>query len=115
MNEVVVYIDPFEEFQKERKAAENSERETQQRRQEGKDDDNRTTWTGKRVRADGTVENDSVGVGKYLKAKLESQPKTSRPEQVEEDEIIEFVDEPDPGPVKKKVKGGGGFGNFDGW
>lgn len=115
MNEVVVYIDPFEEFQKERKAAETSERETQQRQQEGKDDDNRTTWTGKRVRADGTVENDSVGVGKYLKAKIESQSKAKPAPMDEEDEIIEFVDELDPGPAKKKMKGGGGFGNFDGW
>lgn len=115
MNEVVVYVDPFEEFQKERKAAENSERETQQRRQEGTDDDNRTTWTGKRVRADGTVESDNVGVGKYLKAKIESQAKPTQPDLTEEDEIVGFVDEPDPGPVRKKAKAGGGFGNFDGW
>lgn len=115
MDKVVVYVDPFEEFQKERKATEDTERENLQRQQEGKDDDNRTTWTGKRVRADGTVENDGVGVGKYLKARMESQPKAQKPSVVEEDEIIEFVDEPDPGPARKKAKGGGGFGNFDGW
>lgn len=115
MDKVVVYVDPFEEFQKERKATEDAERENLQRQQEGKDDDNRTTWTGKRVRADGTVENDSVGVGKYLKARMEPQTKAQKPPVVEEDEIIEFVDEPDPGPARKKVKGGGGFGNFDGW
>lgn len=118
MDKVVVYVDPFAEFQKERKVAEDTERENQQRRQEGKDDDSRTTWTGKRVRADGTVENDNVGVGKYLKARMESQAKASKPSLVEEDEIIELVDEepePDPGPTRKKVKGGGGFGNFDGW
>lgn len=116
MEKVVVYVDPFEEFQKERKANEDTERENQQRRQEGKDDDNRTTWTGKRVRTDGTIENESVGVGKYLKARMENQTKASKPSLVEEDEIVGFVDEePDPEPARKKAKGGGGFGNFDGW
>ena len=110
LEKVTVYVDPFEQFQQERNADENAEKTKQQRRQEGVDDDNRTTWTGKRIRADGTVENDSAGVGKYLKAKLADQPIPA-----DEDEIIEYVeDEPDPGPPKKKAKGGG-FGNFEGW
>jgi len=111
LEKVVVYVDPFEEFQKERKATENVERQQEERRQVGADDDNRTTWTGKRIRADGTVDRDSAGVGKYLKARLAEVPAPAN----NEDEIVEFVEEePDPGPARKKTKAGG-FGNFEGW
>lgn len=110
IEQVVVYVDPFDEFEKERKATEDTERRKGERRQEGVNDDNRTTWTGKRIRADGTVESGGAGVGRYLKAKLASQPQET------EDEILEFMDEePDPGPIRKKAKGGSGFGNFDSW
>lgn len=117
MEKVTVYVDSFAEFQKDRQAAEETERKNQELRREGKDDDNRLTWTGKRVRADGSVESDTGGVGKYLKARMESQAKLPRPSTVEEDEIVEFVDdeESNPGPERKKLKGRGGFGNFDGW
>lgn len=111
LEKVVVYVDPFEEFQKERKATENVERQQEERRQVGADDDNRTTWTGKRIRADGTVDRDSAGVGKYLKARLAEVPAPVN----DEDEIVEFVEEePDPGPARKKTKAGA-FGNFEGW
>lgn len=108
IEKVVVYVDPFEEFQKQRDDAEQG----QKRKEHGDvDDDSRTTWTGKRIRADGKVEDSAGGVGKYLKARAEAQPQAA----AEEDEIVEFVDEePDPGPAKKKARGGG-FGNFDGW
>ncbi|KAK5947620.1 cyclophilin peptidyl-prolyl cis-trans isomerase Cyp8 [Knufia obscura] len=112
IEKVVVYVDPFGEFQKERKATENTERQKEERRREGADDDNRTTWTGKRIRADGTVDGGSSGVGKYLKARLAD----PIPSATDEDEIVGFVDEePDPGPARKKAKGGGGFGSFEGW
>lgn len=111
IEEVVVYVDPFEEFQKQRKATTDAEHEEAVRRQEGADEDNRTTWTGKRIRADGTVDQADAVVGKYLKAKMTTQPSGGP----DEDEIVEYIDEePDPGPVKKKAKSGG-FGNFDGW
>ena len=112
VEKVVVYADPFGEFQKERKATEHTERQQEERRQEGADDDSRTTWTGKRIRADGTVENGGIGVGKYLKART-VEPLASAND---EDEILEFIDEePDTGPARKKAKGSGGFGNFDSW
>lgn len=111
IEKVVVYVDPFEEFQKARTKAEDSEQRKQIQQREGKDDDNKTTWTGKRIRADGTIESDPAGVGKYLKTKLLDQ---STPQQ--EDEVVEYIDEePDPGPIRKKAKGAGGFGNFDSW
>lgn len=104
--EAVVLIDPFEEFWKNKAEKERSDKEKEERKA-----DDRTTWTGKRIRNDGTIEKDSGGgVGKYLKAAMKNGQ-----HEVEEDEIVEFVDEPEE-PVRKKNKGGGGgFGNFDGW
>lgn len=111
--EVNVFIDPFEEFMKQRAEREQAEKDKLERK--GKVDEDRTTWTGKRIRVDGTVEggDGGGGVGKYLKAKARNQGPG-----VDEDEIVEFLDEPDESvPVRKKAKGGGGggFGNFDGW
>ncbi|EXJ78644.1 peptidyl-prolyl cis-trans isomerase-like 2 [Capronia coronata CBS 617.96] len=103
--EAVVLIDPFEEFWKRKNETEKTEKQKEQRQ-----DQDRTTWTGKRIRDDGTVDSgDSTGgVGKYLKAALAN---NHPPE--EEDEIVEFIDEPEE-PVRKKTKSGG-FGNFDSW
>ena len=109
IEEVVVYVDPFEEFQKQRQANEIAGREQEKRKQEGADDDNRTTWTGKRIRTDGTVETGGSGVGKYLKARIAEQPVVLNGE----NENVEFVDDPFIELPKKKAKSG--FGNFDGW
>jgi len=106
--EAVVYVDPFEEFWKQKRESENVEEEKERRRKEGTEDD-RTTWTGKRIRQDGTIHHDGAGVGKYLKAAVARQDPG-------QDEIVEYVDDIDPEPIRKKAKsGGGGFGNFDSW
>ncbi|KAI4627229.1 Peptidyl-prolyl cis-trans isomerase cyp8 [Alternaria ethzedia] len=110
--DVVVFVDPFEEWQKERKDKENKELEAEEIKRQGGTADDKTTWTGKRIRADGTVDNgtgEGLGVGKYLQAaKQEIQNQG-------EYEIIGYVDdEEDVAPVKKKAKTGG-FGNFDAW
>ena len=110
--DVVVFVDPFEEWQKERKDKENKELEAEEIKRQGGTADDKTTWTGKRIRADGTVDNgtgEGLGVGKYLQAaKQEIQNQG-------EDEIVGYVDdEEDVAPVKKKAKTGG-FGNFDAW
>jgi peptidyl-prolyl cis-trans isomerase-like protein 2 len=110
IREVVVFVDPFEEFLKKRREAEEEEmREKEKKRLDTEED--RVTWTGKRIRDDGTAGNGGGGgastVGKYLK----TLPK-------QEDEIVEEVVEDDfvyQEPVKKKTKTGGGFGNFDAW
>lgn len=82
-------------------------------------DDDLVTWTGKRVRgldgsgASGT--NEGAGVGKYLRAALAEQQTRKH---ADEDEIIEYVDDPEPElpePTRKKFKSSGGFGNFEGW
>jgi peptidyl-prolyl cis-trans isomerase-like 2 len=107
LEDVVVFVDPFEEFQKQRQEKEQKRLEREEIERAGGTEDDRTTWTGKRIRGDGTVEGStSGGVGKYLQAALAEQGK--------EDEIVELVDDIPEEPVKKKAKTGG-FGNFDSW
>ena len=111
--DIIVFVDPFEEWQKERKKSEMKEQEQEEIKKQGGTADDKITWTGKRIRADGTIESsgaDSLGVGKYLQtAKQEMQSHA-------DDEIIEYMDEDEITlPAKKKTKTGGGFGNFDAW
>lgn len=108
IKDVVVFLDPFEEFLKEKAKKEKDEAEKEAIKRMGGTDDDKTTWTGKRIRADGTVGGDSAaaGVGKYLKTALRNQSGE------EEDTAVDTWEEPEP--AKKKVKTGG-FGNFDSW
>lgn len=110
--EVVVFVDPFEEWQKEQKQKEAKEAEEEEIKRQGGRAEERMTWTGKRIRADGTVESGGsggLGVGKYLQAaKQEAQEQ-------QEGEIVGDWDDAVEAPVKKKAKMGGGFGNFDNW
>jgi len=109
--EAVVYVDPFEEFWKHKREGDEAEQEKAERK---KGDDERTTWTGKRIRSDGKVQDDSGGgVGKYLKAAMS----TSAVQPPKEDEIVEYVhdDYEVVQPAKKKARGGVRFGNFEGW
>ncbi|KAJ5152196.1 hypothetical protein N7492_010491 [Penicillium capsulatum] len=111
IKDVTVFVDPFEDFLKQKRTEDqdpgaSAPDETETRRE----DDDRVTWTGKRVRGSGENASDggSAGVGKYLKAALA--------DRAEEDEIVEFVDdEPEPEPARKKAKGTGGFGDFSSW
>ncbi|KAF2670225.1 peptidyl-prolyl cis-trans isomerase cyp8 [Microthyrium microscopicum] len=104
--DVVVFVDPFEEFMKQRAEKEaGKETETLIQKSGGTDDD-KVTWTGKRIRA-GDKKEESAGVGKYLTSAIEESLNEPAEAQVFEEEMEEQ-------PVKKKVKAGG-FGNFDGW
>ncbi len=107
---IVVLIDPFEEFLKEKKAKEEEGKAREEVRRAGGTEDDRTTWTGKRIRADGVVVEDEAkkGVGRYLKAATAAA--AAREQGGEKTEEVETWEE----PVRKKVKTGG-FGNFDGW
>lgn len=106
LEDVVVYVDPFEEWLKQRSEKDLKQKEKEEIARAGGTEDDKTTWTGKRIRSDGTVMKEAAtgGVGKYLK--------TSNPIE-EEDEIVGEWEEPEM-PVKKKAKSGG-FGNFDSW
>lgn len=82
-------------------------------------DDDLVTWTGKRVRGlDGSRSSEAKeggGVGKYLRAAIAEQ-QTRKPG--DEDEIVEYMEDPEPElpePTRKKFKSSGGFGNFEGW
>ncbi|TVY38421.1 Peptidyl-prolyl cis-trans isomerase-like [Lachnellula subtilissima] len=106
MENVVVFVDPFEEFQKQKREKDAVEEEKAEIKRQGGTEDDKTTWTGKRIRGDGTVvqSEQSGGVGKYLKAATDV---GSGRGAVQEDNL-------EPEPPKKKVKVGG-FGNFDSW
>jgi peptidyl-prolyl cis-trans isomerase-like 2 len=104
IEDVVVFVDPFEEFQKQKRERDEAEKEKLEIKKQGGTEDDKTTWTGKRVRGDGTViqNEQSGGVGKYLKAATSGSGVVVADEDVPEE------------PVKKKAKLGG-FGNFDSW
>lgn len=121
IRDVVVFIDPFEEFQKAKREKDEAEREEEEVVKQGGREDDRTTWTGKRVRADGVVVTNAGGgaaVGKYLKAARESggtagvngDSAGGVEAGAEEWEMGELVE-----PRRKKVKAAGGFGSFDSW
>lgn len=110
MREVSVLVDPFDEWRRERAEKEDrAERQEEVRRAGGTEDD-RVTWTGKRIRGDGSVEEggEAGEIGKYMKEAGVRQG-------AEEDEIVEEYEDIPFEPVRKKAKAGGGFGNFDGW
>jgi len=106
MENIVVFVDPFEEFQKQKHEKDEQEKEREEIQKQGGTEDDKTTWTGKRIRDDGTfVQNESPGgVGKYLKAATDS----NTGKYVADDELLGAE------PAKKKAKSGG-FGNFDSW
>ncbi|KAH8588142.1 cyclophilin type peptidyl-prolyl cis-trans isomerase/CLD [Bisporella sp. PMI_857] len=104
MQHVVVFVDPFEEFQKQKREKDAAEEEKAEIIKQGGTEDDKTTWTGKRLRKDGTViqGEQSGGVGKYLKNAVIGNG------------AAEIEDDYPEEPVKKKIKSGG-FGNFDSW
>jgi peptidyl-prolyl cis-trans isomerase-like protein 2 len=106
MENVVVFVDPFEEFQKQKREKDEAEKEKEEIKRQGGTEDDKTTWTGKRIRNDGTVvqPEQSGDVGKYLKASAG----VGNGKVAVEDNMIGTE------PAKKKVKTGG-FGNFDSW
>lgn len=109
LNDINVLIDPFDEFLKQRTAKEEAAQQKEEIKKQGGTEDDRTTWTGKRIRTDGTVEQGSgaSSIGKYLQS---AKSKGIGPEE----EIIEEWEESFDEPPKKKINAGG-FGNFDSW
>jgi peptidyl-prolyl cis-trans isomerase-like 2 len=105
IKDIVVFLDPFAEFLKEKSDQEKSAAHTAEVQRQGGTDDDKITWTGKRIRdANGGDDDTSSGVGKYLKRL----PVSDEPSE----EILEDWTEAEP--AKKKIRSGG-FGNFDSW
>jgi peptidyl-prolyl cis-trans isomerase-like protein 2 len=105
---MAVLIDPFEDFLKQRSEKEAEEARKEQLRLEGGAEDDRMTWTGKRVRSDGKSDAAAAGssIGKYLaQATVINDEEQSR--QPPEEDM--------PPAAKKSKKIGGGFGDFSSW
>lgn len=115
IHDVVVYIDPFDEFLSQKRKTDKEEEQKAEIQRRGGTDDDKVTWTGKRLRGadDGSSGgSSSAGVGKYLKAALKQQQQQTAGE--EEDPSRQSTPETWEEPVRKKAKSGG-FGNFDSW
>lgn len=112
IKDIVVFVDPFEEFLKAKREKDVKEEEKKELERRGGAEDERITWTGKRVRGDGTVEEEAEkgGVAKYLKNATTNNATGNKAAIVEEEIDTSFAE-----PAKKKIRSGGGFGNFDGW
>lgn len=109
IKDVVIFVDPFEEFQTQKKEQERKIEEKEEVRRRGGAEDDKTTWTGKRIRTDGTIDNSTSGenIGKYLKAGAVE--KAGAATEADLDDVDTWEE-----PVRKKAKGAN-FGNFDSW
>lgn len=109
IEDIVVFVDPFEEFRK--STANHDAKEDADTTDKDVNEDDSTTWSGKRLRTDGKpVDTAANSVGKYLSV-------DSNAESVNGNATADGYDEWDdsiPEPPSKKRKGGG-FGNFDAW
>lgn len=114
IRDVVVFVDPFAEFQAQKQEQERLDRRREEIQRQGGTEDDRTTWTGKRLRGDGTVGRDEAksSVGKYLDASALDQGANGNG-RAGAGEDVEEVDTWETQP-RKKMKAGG-FGNFDSW
>lgn len=121
IKEISILLDPFDAYVKEEEEREVVE---EAKRKGGGGEDERVTWTGKRIGVGGVGEKeggDRVGaVGKYMKLGVGGGGGGAGREGeggggagLEEWEM-EAEHEPARKKLKMKVKGGG-FGNFDGW
>lgn len=110
IKEVVIVVDPFEEFLREKREGEERERVEEESRKRGGREDERVTWSGKRVRGVGDESGESASelVGKYLNA-------SGNGDGAAKGEVLEEWEAEQEQPVRKKMKAGGGFGNFDNW
>lgn len=113
---VLVFVDPFEEFLKDKAKQDQKDKEADEIARQGGTEDDQTTWTGKRIRKDGTVEGGAggAGVGKYLADAMSKRPAVDA-----EDEILEVAEEwempTEQAPPPSKKRKAGGFGDFSGW
>ncbi|KAK1240295.1 hypothetical protein MKX08_007737 [Trichoderma sp. CBMAI-0020] len=119
IKDIVVFVDPFEEFQAQKSEKERLDRRREEIRRQGGTEDDKTTWTGKRLRGDGTFDKDDAkqSVGKYLDKEAmgqgQGQAANSSTRRERDDGDADNVDTWENQP-RKKMKAGG-FGNFDSW
>ncbi|KAL7905790.1 cyclophilin-like protein [Trichoderma velutinum] len=112
IKDIVVFVDPFEEFQTQKKEKERLDRQQEEIRLQGGTEDDKTTWTGKRLRGDGTFAkpDPKQSIGKYLDASAMDQGSSNkRGGTGDADDVDTWETQP-----RKKMKASG-FGNFDSW
>lgn len=80
IKDIVVFVDPFEEFQAHKNEKERLDRQQEEIRRQGGTEDDKTTWTGKRLRGDGTFDKPDAkqSIGKYLDKEAVGQASNSR-------------------------------------
>ncbi|KAI6426797.1 Peptidyl-prolyl cis-trans isomerase-like 2 [Pyricularia oryzae] len=109
INKVTVFIDPFEEFLREKGQKEEAEAQKAEEQRHGGSYDDHVTWTGKRIRGDnGQALSNDTNVGKYLNIEATTKD-SSAPDDGAGLEAEDWEQ-----PARKKMKPGG-FGNFDSW
>ena len=108
IKDIVVFVDPFEQFQTQQKEEEKRVEERKEVERMGGTDDDKTTWTGKRIRTDGSITpaESAATVGKYLSKSSVGNSGT---------DANAIPDTWAEQPARKKMRGTGGFGNFDSW
>ncbi|KAL7787039.1 hypothetical protein V8C37DRAFT_391239 [Trichoderma ceciliae] len=113
IKDIVVFVDPFEEFQVQKKEKERLDRQREEIRRQGGTEDDKTTWTGKRLRSDGTFSKPDAkqSVGKYLDKDTAGQGPSGRGGDVDDADDVDTWEKQQP---RKKMKAAG-FGNFDSW
>ena len=107
IEDVVVFVDPFDEYMK--KQGLDGKNDGIRVMQEKEGDDETMTWSGKRVRPTGARpgSDGTGGVGKYLSAAEQDGVQNGAVEHLDGYEAHETL--------SKKRKPGGGFSNFDDW
>lgn len=119
MDEVVVFVDPFEEFLREKGERDRAVEAREAIRKMGGAEDERVTWTGKRARgvvgaaaaaAGEGVEGGVVVVGKYIPSGTAAAATGT-----DNGNVLAEWESGEPVKKKTKTKAGSGFGNFDAW
>ena len=115
IKDVVVYVDPFDEFMREKGERERAEAIKAKRKAEGDDEDERMTWTGRTIRSSGTClggRGAGSSVGRYLNDTLREQQQQHSLGSSGAGDVDTWESQE---PCKKKSKTAGGFVNFDAW
>jgi len=113
IKDIAIFVDPFEEFLKRKREKDDAEKGKEEVIRNGGTEDDKTTWTGKRIQGNRKVDvgGEEEGVGRYLKQRASG----FRPDGMEDEVVGEWGQDVADEPVNKKAKVRGGFGNFDTW
>lgn len=118
INDIVVFVDPFEEFLKNQSDERASSAKAVLNKNSINAEDESTTWTGKKVGAVKTSKNSNEPnkVGKYLQTENPANRiSTDGIQSIASPLDIGEADDEEPFRKRKKTGVAGQFGNFDNW